>query len=179
MSIWHILAVSAVLAAALTLLYLYLIMPALKKKKELPRIKRFYYAHRGLHGLRRAAVPAAVKLTARNENAPENSMAAFRAAVSAGYGIDHRKNGQWDSRQHVGHHLSFGQGSCVCCSGNGFGHVCPCVHTKELGYAPFLWQPHHRTGDRRAGQSSGRKRTYGRAGKHHKAAGIVFCVGRG
>ena len=88
MSIWHILAVSAVLAAALTLLYLYLIMPALKKKKELPRIKRFYYAHRGLHGLRRAAVPAAVKLTARNENAPENSMAAFRAAVSAGYGIE-------------------------------------------------------------------------------------------
>ncbi len=88
MNTWHILLAVAVTAGLLTLLYLYLIMPALKKKKELPQIKRFYYAHRGLHGLRRAAVPAAVRLTARTENAPENSMAAFRAAVNAGYGIE-------------------------------------------------------------------------------------------
>ena len=40
--------------------------------KDLPTLKGWYYAHRGLHG----------------EGIPENSMAAFRAAKDGGYGIE-------------------------------------------------------------------------------------------
>lgn len=40
--------------------------------KDLPALRGWYYAHRGLH----------------SEGVPENSMAAFRAAKNAGYGIE-------------------------------------------------------------------------------------------
>ncbi len=40
--------------------------------KGLPELRRWYYAHRGLHG----------------NGLPENSMAAFRAALEHGYGIE-------------------------------------------------------------------------------------------
>lgn len=40
--------------------------------KDLPALKRWYYAHRGLH----------------SEGVPENSLAAFSAAKAAGYGIE-------------------------------------------------------------------------------------------
>ena len=56
----------------LSLLYLYLIMPALGKKSDIPALRHYYYAHRGLH----------------SDTIPENSMAAFRAAADAGYGIE-------------------------------------------------------------------------------------------
>ena len=39
---------------------------------DMPKFRQWSYAHRGLH----------------DENAPENSMAAFRAALEAGYGIE-------------------------------------------------------------------------------------------
>ncbi len=40
--------------------------------KDLPELRKWYYAHRGLHG----------------DGVPENSMAAFAAAKAAGYGIE-------------------------------------------------------------------------------------------
>lgn len=40
--------------------------------KDLPALRGWYYAHRGLH----------------SERVPENSMAAFRAAKNAGYGVE-------------------------------------------------------------------------------------------
>lgn len=54
----------------LFLLWLFLIAP--KNRKEMKKFKSKYYAHRGLHNTERA----------------ENSMSAFKAAVSAGYGIE-------------------------------------------------------------------------------------------
>ena len=40
--------------------------------KDLPELKKWYYAHRGLHG----------------EGAPENSLLAFQRAMDAGYGME-------------------------------------------------------------------------------------------
>lgn len=54
----------------LFLIYLFLIAP--KNKKEMTKFKNLYYAHRGLH----------------NEERAENSMSAFKAAVSGGFGIE-------------------------------------------------------------------------------------------
>ena len=54
----------------LVLIYLFLIAP--KNKKEMNKFKIVMYAHRGLHNGERA----------------ENSMSAFKAAVSGGYGIE-------------------------------------------------------------------------------------------
>lgn len=55
----------------LILLYFFLILGRTKKNR-MEKFKKFYYAHRGLHG----------------NGLPENSMAAFRAALDAGYGIE-------------------------------------------------------------------------------------------
>ena len=63
------------IAAALLLLfsvYLYLIMPKLRRKKAIRKFAAQKYAHRGLHG----------------DGAAENSLTAFRRAVEAGYGIE-------------------------------------------------------------------------------------------
>lgn len=56
---------------AIILLYLFLIKGRIGHR-GLPALRRWYYAHRGLHG----------------EGVPENSMAAFRAAKEYGYGIE-------------------------------------------------------------------------------------------
>ncbi len=54
--------------------YMLMIMPRLVNKPSREPFTRVLYAHRGLHDNR--------------SNAPENSMAAFRKAVEAGYGIE-------------------------------------------------------------------------------------------
>lgn len=58
----------------LCLLYLFMIMPRIWKKPEKSPHMGVLYAHRGLHD--------------NQSDAPENSMAAFRKAVEAGYGIE-------------------------------------------------------------------------------------------
>lgn len=58
----------------LCLLYLFLIMPRVWRKPEKTPHMGVLYAHRGLHD--------------NQSDAPENSMAAFRRAVEAGYGIE-------------------------------------------------------------------------------------------
>lgn len=61
----------AIALGALILIYLFLIFPSLRKKGDIFK-KQPLYAHRGLFG----------------GDMPENSMAAFDAAVKAGYGIE-------------------------------------------------------------------------------------------
>ena len=55
----------------LFILWLFLVKPG-RRRAEMEKFKKIKYAHRGLH----------------NERMPENSLAAFRAAVSAGFGIE-------------------------------------------------------------------------------------------
>lgn len=64
---WIILAI----LAALALLYLWC-LKGRAGHPDLPKLRGFRYAHRGLH----------------NETRPENSMAAFRAALEHGYGVE-------------------------------------------------------------------------------------------
>lgn len=56
----------------IVLTYLYFIMPTFKRKKQIMKFASYKYAHRGLHG----------------EGVAENSLTAFRLAVSLGYGIE-------------------------------------------------------------------------------------------
>lgn len=56
------------------LLYLAMIRPRMFHRPKRNDFKKWYYAHRGLHDNQSAA--------------PENSLAAFRRAVDAGYGIE-------------------------------------------------------------------------------------------
>lgn len=58
----------------LGLIYLFMIMPRIWQKPEKSPHMGVLYAHRGLHD--------------NHSDAPENSMAAFRKAVEAGYGIE-------------------------------------------------------------------------------------------
>ncbi|MFI3171084.1 MAG: glycerophosphodiester phosphodiesterase family protein [Eubacteriales bacterium] len=58
----------------ISLLYLYLILPRLSKRKEARKLIGWFYAHRGLHDI--------------NKGIPENASVAFREAVSSGYGIE-------------------------------------------------------------------------------------------
>ena len=58
----------------LCILYLWMIAPRLAEKPDCSVLFGWHYAHRGLHD--------------NNSLAPENSMAAFRKAVEAGYGIE-------------------------------------------------------------------------------------------
>ena len=60
-----------IIAVLLILLYLF-ILKGRTGHKGLPALRGWYYAHRGLHSI----------------GVPENSMAAFRAAKDAGYGIE-------------------------------------------------------------------------------------------
>lgn len=62
------------LTLAPCILYLLAVMPRMANRPDTSLFKRKYFAHRGLHD---------------NEgDAPENSMAAFRRAVEAGYGME-------------------------------------------------------------------------------------------
>ena len=65
--------VFAVLAVFI-ILYLWMITPRMRKRPDYSALFGWHYAHRGLHD--------------NNSEAPENSMAAFRKAVEAGYGIE-------------------------------------------------------------------------------------------
>lgn len=58
----------------LALLYLFVIMPRMTQKPDDSSLRGVYYAHRGLHD--------------NKGDAPENSMAAIKNAVSHGYGIE-------------------------------------------------------------------------------------------
>ena len=61
------------IAILIVLAGLYLLMLMCRTgHKDLPQLKNWYYAHRGLHG----------------NGIPENSMAAFRLALEKGYGIE-------------------------------------------------------------------------------------------
>ena len=62
------------IVAILTLLYLGMIMPAIRHKPQETELRKWFYAHRGLHD--------------NATEAPENSLAAFRKAVEAGYGME-------------------------------------------------------------------------------------------
>ncbi len=62
------------IAITLVILYLVAIMPRMLHRPDRSKLKGWYYAHRGLHD--------------NESEAPENSMAAFRKAVEAGYGIE-------------------------------------------------------------------------------------------
>ena len=58
---------------ALLAIYLLALLPRLRRPvRQLDRLRRFRYAHRGLHG----------------KNVPENSLAAFRLAVRVGLGVE-------------------------------------------------------------------------------------------
>ena len=67
-----VLIVISALLVFLFSVYLYLIMPAFKRKAQIKKFARNKYAHRGLHG----------------DGAAENSLTAFSRAVDAGYGIE-------------------------------------------------------------------------------------------
>lgn len=60
--------------AILAVLYLLAIMPRMTKRPDYTPLMGRHYAHRGLHD--------------NKSDAPENSMAAFRKAIEAGYGIE-------------------------------------------------------------------------------------------
>lgn len=66
--------VLCIILAILTVLYFILIMPRMTCKPSREPHVQVLYAHRGLHD--------------NNSDAPENSMAAFKKAVDAGYGIE-------------------------------------------------------------------------------------------
>ncbi len=60
--------------AVAILLYMFLIMPQITNKPDVSLFNDYLYAHRGLHD--------------NTGDAPENSMAAFRKAVEAGFGME-------------------------------------------------------------------------------------------
>lgn len=62
------------IAVILAVLYLLAIMPHMTKRPDLTPFQGRYYAHRGLHD--------------NTTDAPENTLAAFKKAVDAGYGIE-------------------------------------------------------------------------------------------
>ncbi|WP_026652228.1 glycerophosphodiester phosphodiesterase family protein [Butyrivibrio proteoclasticus] len=63
-----------IVLAVLFILYLLMIMPRLSGKDRREPFTKVLYAHRGLHD--------------NSSDAPENTMAAFKKAVDAGYGIE-------------------------------------------------------------------------------------------
>lgn len=63
-----------IILVVLIFLYLWMIMPRMVGRPDDSPLKGYYYAHRGLHD--------------NKSDAPENSMAAFKKAVDAGYGIE-------------------------------------------------------------------------------------------
>lgn len=70
----HVWILIFVLFLAVILLYLFAIFPRLSRRKDMRRFRHTMFAHRGYH--------------CREKGIPENSMAAFRAALERGYGIE-------------------------------------------------------------------------------------------
>lgn len=66
--------VFACVTGALLLLFLFLLFPSLRRHPDRAWLRGLYIAHRGLHDLK--------------ENTPENSLAAFRAAIEHGFAIE-------------------------------------------------------------------------------------------
>lgn len=64
----------ACVLAGIVLLYLFLIAPRMFNKPDMSVLEGYHYAHRGVFDNESAA--------------PENSLAAFQAAIDAGYGIE-------------------------------------------------------------------------------------------
>lgn len=56
----------------LILFYLFLLLPRYSKKNEWDKLKKYTYAHRGLH----------------DSQKPENTLAAYKAAIDHGYGFE-------------------------------------------------------------------------------------------
>ena len=69
-----ILKIILITVAVIAVLYVLAIMPHMRNRPNLTPFKGRYYAHRGLHN--------------NKTEAPENTLAAFRKAVEAGYGIE-------------------------------------------------------------------------------------------
>ncbi len=73
-----ILIISGIVFVALLLVlfitWLYMMAPRTKNKPSLENLKKFDYAHRGFH--------------TQDKSVPENSLAAFKAAVDNGYGME-------------------------------------------------------------------------------------------
>lgn len=69
-----LLKVFCIILVIISLLYLIMIMPRMIRRPSRKPYLGVYYAHRGLHN--------------NASEAPENSMAAFKKAVDAGYGIE-------------------------------------------------------------------------------------------
>lgn len=69
-----ILGIVAALLLFVIMLYLFVIMPRMINRPDKSQLLNHHYAHRGLHD--------------NKSDAPENSMAAFKKAVDAGYGIE-------------------------------------------------------------------------------------------
>ncbi len=66
--------IAVLVVALLIFLLLYLIFPSPRRHRDRQLLSGRYIAHRGLHGLR--------------DGTPENSLAAFRAAIECGYAIE-------------------------------------------------------------------------------------------
>ena len=72
-----ILGIAAICAAVILLIflvYIFLILPSQRRHEVLQRCLGRQFAHRGLHS--------------KEKNIPENSLAAFKAAVDSGFGIE-------------------------------------------------------------------------------------------
>jgi len=67
-------------------LYLYLIMPALRRKPGFNEINTVYFAHRGLHDNNPSG--SGHHSEGGVPTAPENSLKSFELAIEAGYGIE-------------------------------------------------------------------------------------------
>lgn len=76
------------LSFLICMLYLFLIMPRVGKRKGIHLFEQYYYAHRGLHDLSTMRNKPGLARLAKDEGRPENSLAAFAAACEAGYGIE-------------------------------------------------------------------------------------------
>lgn len=63
-----------IIAVIITLLYLFLICPSLRKHPDSELCRNMLVAHRGLHDMRRGV--------------PENSIASYKAAIAHGYAIE-------------------------------------------------------------------------------------------
>ena len=74
MNLFIIAAAAAGIAAVIWGIWLFSMIPSLRKRPEMKELRKFDYAHRGLHD--------------RANGIPENSLAAFARAADMGYGME-------------------------------------------------------------------------------------------